>query len=341
MPSPLIDLFKNEEVEKNVLQFPSNLGSKEFGHYVMFKIKATDPEPIIDIDFFSFFVEIAEKAVSVFQESDGAMEGAGRASGVVAMGVATTAVDSYTQGSKFFTQEDVGQGGYLLRRTLDPEYIALYLPATIQNNQSAKYNDVEMGNVISLLSRDINTGNVGDLVTKFAAKKAKSSLGAEFASLGAAYEIKSGKVANNQIESVFETIDRRTFQFDFKMIPRNLKEAQNIRDIVKKFRSHMAPSIDNPEQPTFMTVPSLFEISFFNRGKENFVLPRIQESVCVTCNVVYGGERVSFFSDKTTEGFTNHFGKGNGEIHPIETSMTLTFQEMQIITKEKILREGY
>ena len=49
--------------------------------------------------------------------------------------------------------------------------------------------------------------------------------------------------------------------------------------------------------------------------------------ICTTCNVNYGGERISLFSDLETE---------DGEFHPVETSMTIAFQEIPIITKEKI-----
>ena len=309
MPSPLKDLFGVNELqsESDLLSFPSNLGSKNVQHYIMFTIKPTAPSDL-ELDFMTAAGEAMESIESQFSNQFGGIGSGG-------------------SGTSIFKPGEVGKGGNITRPTKDPEYVALYLPSVITNNQSTKYNDVEMGNVVSLLSRGLSTNNLADLAKKFVANKAKQSAGAELSSLAGAYELKAGKVTNNQIESVFETIDRRTFQFDFRMIPRNPREATNIRKIVKKFRSHMAPSIPDIEKSTFMVVPSLFEIEFMSKGKLNNTLPRIQESICTTCNVNYGGERISLFSDLETE---------DGEFHPVETTMTLTFQEIPIITKEKI-----
>ena len=309
MPSPLKDLFGVNELqsESPLLSFPSNLGSENVQHYIMFTIKPTAPSDL-ELDFIS----AAGDAMSRIETQSSNQFGG---------------IGSGSSGTTLFEAGEVGRGGRITRPTGKKEYVALYLPSVITNNQSAKYNDVEMGNVVSLLSRGLNTNNLTDLAKKFVANKAKQSAGAELSSLVGAYEIKSGKVTNNQIESVFETIDRRSFQFDFRMIPRNPKEATNIRKIIKKFRSNMAPSIPNITNSTFMVVPSLFEIEFISKGKPNNTLPRIQESICTTCNVNYGGERISLFSDNETE---------DGEFHPVETTMTLTFQEIPIITKERI-----
>lgn len=314
MPSPLKDLFGVNELqsESPLLSFPSNLGSENVQHYIMFTIKPTAPSSLT-LDFMSLAGEVMESIGSSSETSAGNNQ---------------FEQNSRSSSDRFINIGDFSTGREnITRPTKDPEYVALYLPSVITNNQSAKYNDVEMGNVVSLLTRGVNVNNLTDLAKRFVASKAKQSAGAEVSSLVGAYELKAGKVTNNQIESVFETIDRRTFQFDFRMIPRNPKEATNIRKIIKKFRSNMAPSIPNITNSTFMVVPSLFEIEFISKGKRNNTLPKIQESICTTCNVNYGGERISLFSDNATE---------DGEFHPVETTMTLTFQEIPIITKEKI-----
>lgn len=313
MPSPLKELIvKDDKGGKKtpLLYFPSNLGSSNAEHYVLFTIKPTKASDL-ELDFMS----AAGEAMSRIEtESSNQFGGIG----------------SGGSGTTLFKAGEVGKGGRITRPTGKKEYIALYLPTVITNNQSTKYNDVEMGNIVSLLSKGLSTNNIADLAKKFVANKAKQSAGAELSSLAGAYELKAGKVTNNQIESVFETIDRRTFQFDFRMIPRNAREATDIHEIVKSFRSHMAPSIPDIGASTFMIVPSLFEIQFMSRGRRNNTLPRIQESICTTCNVNYGGERISLFSELATK---------DREFHPVETTMTLTFQEIPIITKERIMND--
>ena len=218
-----------------------------------------------------------------------------------------------------------GPGGYAesglsIKRTNPAagDKVALYLPAVITNNQSAKYGDVEMGTLLSILGKD--GGAIDETVKKLALEKVQQVGGAEGRSLAAAEELASGRVFNNQIESIFESIDRRTFQFDFRMIPRSSQEAEQIFEIVKTFRKNMAPSVPNPSQTRQMIVPSLFEIDFYSDSQKNKYLPRIGKSICTSCNISYGGERISMYKDN----------------HPIETSMQLTFQEIEIVTKEKI-----
>lgn len=203
------------------------------------------------------------------------------------------------------------------------EYIALYLPAVITNNQTTKYSDVEMGTVLSVLGK--NGGALEEQVKETIKKKLADRAGAEGRALFAAEQLSRGTVVNNQIESIFETIDRRTFQFDFRMIPRSQKEATSISNIVKTFRKNMAPSIPKPENTRQMIVPSLFEMEFYSDSAPNPYLPKIGKSICTACNIAYGGERISLYKDS----------------HPIETSMQLTFQELEINTREKIETLGY
>lgn len=211
----------------------------------------------------------------------------------------------------------------------DPEMIALYMPATVTNVQNAAYGNVEMGNVIAAAqalgsASDQNNllGGTGSFIAQLAQQNLKKG-GSEARSIVGAYEIQSGRIANNRTELIFENIDRRTFTFDFKMIPKTQTEALMIRQIVKSFRYHMAPSFDqNSITNRTMIVPSLFEIEF--KPNTSAYLPKIGLSVCSSCNVTYGGARPQFYDDGS----------------PVETSMTITFQEIELITKERI-DQGY
>ena len=56
---------------------------------------------------------------------------------------------------------------------------------------------------------------------------------------------------------------------------------------------------------------------------------KIAECVLESMNVTYGGERFKSFD-----------GIGDGGAPPVETTITLNFKEMELITREKV-REGY
>lgn len=216
------------------------------------------------------------------------------------------------------------KGVYLERPFVkDPEYIALYMPASITNSQNATYQSAELGVVASVLKAaqggsGLEGIDFGTLASESFIKGLKSG-SAEAQSLASVASISQGRVVNNRTELIFDNIDRRSFTFDFKMIPRTATEAQQIQKIVKKFRANMAPDFDAAsDSGKSMVVPSAFEIEF--KPNNNEYLPKIGTSVCTSCNVTYGGARPQFYNDGS----------------PVETSMTLTFQELEMITRTRI-----
>ena len=61
-------------------------------------------------------------------------------------------------------------------------------------------------------------------------------------------------------------------------------------------------------------------------GKENRFLNKISTCVCTQANITYGGERTTFFRPTSD-------GQG---APPVQTSITLNFRELEIITRERI-----
>jgi len=263
------------------LQFPLDLGSEKSSYYTLFKIYETKTSTLPQLDYI--------------------------------LGSGGPNLSSIT-----------------LKRPVEEkasDFIALYMPASITNVQNAAYGNVEMGNVIAAMQAFGRTdtgelssaaGGLGEFVKQIGEQRLKQG-GAEARSLVGAYEIQSGRILNNRTELIFDSIDRRSFTFDFKMIPRTAAEALAIKKIVNKFRYHMSPNIDEAAITNrTMIVPSLFEVEF--KPNTNNYLPKIGKSVCTSCNVTYGGARPQFYNDGS----------------PVETSMTITLQELELITKTRI-----
>jgi len=224
--------------------------------------------------------------------------------------------------------------------------IALYMPATVSLQQQSKYGEQEIGGAVAAaLSGSkafseaegvLNTiaetaGGVGGQLGTSTSQAFRSALDAGATGAKAAAEITSGKVFNNRMEVVFEGLERREFSFTFKMMPKSKEEAVNVDNIVKTFRFYMAPSFDPKGETTSsrtFIVPATFDIEYFYQGGRNNFLNRIATSVLTQCNVTFGGERVQFFKP---------LGKG---APPVETSIELTFRELEVITREKI-KEGF
>lgn len=219
--------------------------------------------------------------------------------------------------------------------------IAMYMPATVSVAQTSNYGEVEIGGATSaviaankgfnndpsgiggrILAALEEAGNVG---RESAPEMGKAALDTAFSGAKAAIDINRGKITNNRMEMIFEGTSRREFNFAFKMMPKSENEADLVAKIVKMFRFYMAPSFDGPiDVRRTMIVPATFDIKYMVKQKENSYLNKISTSVLTSCNVVYGGERTQFFRPNE---------KG---APPVETSIELTFKELEVITRERI-----
>ena len=77
-----------------------------------------------------------------------------------------------------------------------------------------------------------------------------------------------------------------------------------------------------------LKIPNTFDIKYMYVGRENQYLHKISTCVLENMNVTYGGDRYKTFD-----------GNEDGA-PPVETTMTLNFKEMELITKEKA-EEGF
>jgi hypothetical protein len=75
----------------------------------------------------------------------------------------------------------------------------------------------------------------------------------------------------------------------------------------------------------FFLYPSEFEIAYYYNNKENGYFNKIATCALTDLQVDYGGEQFSSFS--------------NGA--PTEINLTLSFRELELITKESIRSRGY
>jgi hypothetical protein len=194
---------------------------------------------------------------------------------------------------------------------------------------SMKYTDMDMGILAGLVggSSAIET-SASSVASEAISRGAMSvaSLPKQFLGSSAtpADLIKAGaKVQTNPFrEVIFESIDPRTFSFSYSFLPRSSIEVQNVKNIIDLFKFHMHPELS--AGGLFYVYPSEFEIVYYYQGKENRFINKISTCVMTDMDVKYGGEYFSSFK--------------NGA--PAEISMTLSFRELELLTKERIVK-GY
>jgi len=145
------------------------------------------------------------------------------------------------------------------------------------------------------------------------------------------YEMQAGYIMTNRMELAFKGLPKRGFQYTFKMIPKSEQEAEEIRKIVTAFKLNMLPE-GMPSGEGFtskrLTIPNTFDIKYMYTGRENQYVNKISTCVLESMNVQYGGSRYKTFD-----------GNKDGA-PPVETTITLNFKEMELITKQRA-EEGY
>jgi hypothetical protein len=140
--------------------------------------------------------------------------------------------------------------------------------------------------------------------------------------IGEALALGAGIAPNPFREQIFRNVDTRTFQFDYKFLPRSEAEAESIKSIIHKFKYHMHPEISTGG--LFYVYPSTFDIAYYFNGQENKNIHKISTCVLERMSVDYGGQGFHSFEDGV----------------PTEINMRLEFRELEVMTKERI-EQGY
>jgi hypothetical protein len=132
----------------------------------------------------------------------------------------------------------------------------------------------------------------------------------------------TGTTMNPFKEQLFESVSARDFKFTYKFLPRSAQEAANVQKIIQMFKFHMHPELSTGG--LFYIYPSEFNIVYYYAGKANKSVHKISTCVLEHMNVDYGGQQFSSFKDGS----------------PTEVSLSLSFKELETLTKERILA-GY
>ena len=134
----------------------------------------------------------------------------------------------------------------------------------------------------------------------------------------------TGQILNPNMELLFNGPSLRTFRFQFKFVPRGPKEAEEIRNIIRTFKYHMAPKVDGQ---TFLKTPDIFELRYRQGGQPHSFLNKFKQCFLSSVNVNYTGEgNYTTYDDGT----------------PVSMIMDLTFQELEPIynTDYEKIRQG-
>ena len=316
--------------------YPEDLGSSGQGHYIQFFINEQEHANVRFGTTGQKLQRVGTRKVEEKTTKGGQVETSTREEPVFAKG-------PYLNENDVATKQPDNSGSTVSVKRAPTKRLAssicMYMPATVGVSQSADYSEPDIGGFAKILagfsSEFLSSGSFsesfgaikGDIKTS-AAEAAKTAFDQIAPGAKAIAEIQAGKVFSNRMEMVFKGVPRRSFSFQFTMMPKSEAEAASVNKICQMFRFYMAPSFEGAADTsrTFI-VPATFDIEYrMLGGKENSYLNKISTSVLTGCEITYGGERTTFFRPHSD---------GNGA-PPVQTSISLTFKELEIITRERI-----
>lgn len=124
----------------------------------------------------------------------------------------------------------------------------------------------------------------------------------------------TGTVINPNLELLFNGPSLRQFQFQYKLTPRSVDEAKQIRGIIKTFKKAMAPKRGaSQEDAFFLGAPNVFQLKFMRGTQQNKYLPSIKTCALTNFSVNY-----------TADGFYSAYYDGQ----PISVDIVMQFAEL-------------
>ena len=174
--------------------------------------------------------------------------------------------------------------------------------------------DAVKGAAVSAIDESgLKMGNAQDLITRKLAADAVNIFGANV-TLDQIITRQTGEIFNPNLELLFNGPTLRAFKFQFKMMPRNKDESDQVKRIIRTFKTNMAPKTNQGR--LFLNTPNIFELRYRQGATDHKFLHKFKQCVLQDLSVNYTGEgNYATYDDGT----------------PISMVMDLTFKELEPI----------
>ena len=128
----------------------------------------------------------------------------------------------------------------------------------------------------------------------------------------------NGEIINPNMEILFSDVTLRNFSFRYKLLPRNKKEAEQVKLIIRAFKRNMAPQAIGSDGASdfFLRSPNVFKLRYRSGNNDHPFLNRFKQCFLTDMQTKYTGEGTySTYDDGT----------------PVSIDLTLSFKELQPI----------
>ena len=220
---------------------------------------------------------------------------------------------------------DQNSPGILKERSRDQEEqnmgsVTLPMPGGLKDNNQQDWGNATLnpaqavGAQIALSALDGSAGGVGnvlkgvanDLGSSDMTDAASKLIAGEITGAGGQLIKRQGALLNPNVELLFNAPMLRTFNFTFNLSPRNEKEAQSIKQIIRLFKQASAPR--RTTKGYFLKTPLIYQIEYINNA---YNLNRFKECAMT-----------SFQTDYTPNGNYSTFRDGTMTQYKISMSFS-------------------
>jgi hypothetical protein len=362
---PLTALEKsNKGVEH--YRYPNALGSPSTGknnkkHRVLFTIRDVDPAAFGNSQTNAAGIAGASAPTTIGGISGGAVGvaavGAGLLSGVSNFNVVAgvqTAVSTSASGSA--ANYIFGGNGLTVSPPISniKATISLYMPDTLTASYSANYEEMSLTsdlgpllttlraigsstseNLVSTLkgmgNNQSTDPNIINAITGVLQQSGTDLSGLNVENIGTILQRASGYALNPQLQMVYRGTGLRSFDLEFTFTPKSKEEAIQVNSIIDKFRYYASPTLSSGKagsittnastQGMYLIPPSIFNLQFFVNAQPSKYLPKYGDCILENVSVNHAPNGFSVFEIDGTM---------------VQTQLSLSFKEMDILTRDKI-----
>ena len=131
----------------------------------------------------------------------------------------------------------------------------------------------------------------------------------------------SGAILNPNMELLFNGPSLRSFNYQFKMSPRDVKEAKQVRSIIRFFKQGM--SVKTTEENVFLKAPNVFSIEYLTQSPNGGFINHpsiniIKKCALISCDVNYTPDGTYMTYDDDNRTMTSYeLTLRFGELEPI------------------------
>ena len=164
-------------------------------------------------------------------------------------------------------------------------------------------------------------GTSMNMASTWFASEAINTLGGN-TSVGGLLARSSGQVLNPNKELLFQGVQLRGFNFDFDFAPRDERESDTIKRIIRTFKINMSPrnqSGDSSTNGLFIKSPNVFQLKYKTGSNDHQFLHQFKPMALSNMAVNYTGSGTySTYNDAT----------------PVHMKLSLSFQELNPVYAE-------